>query len=181
MGDGGAVAARGESGPPFPDFDPARTTGPAEIPPVRGLHRLQRGLGPVRRIAGPGARHVHRSVPVFPGRLEGELGGAIRLVVDTGLHSKGWTREQVLEYMDANSSAAEARRVSETERYMAIPGQALAYKIGQLKISELRARAEKELGPGFDVRKFHTAVLMDGALPLDVLEAKVDRWIASQR
>jgi len=115
------------------------------------------------------------------GRLEGELWRAIRLVVDTGLHSKGWTREQVLEYMDANSSAAEARRVSETERYMAIPGQALAYKIGQLKLSELRARAEKELGPGFDIRKFHTAVLIDGALPLDVLEAKVDRWIASQR
>ncbi len=115
------------------------------------------------------------------GRLEGELWRAIRLVVDTGLHSKGWTREQVLEYMDANSSAAEARRVSETERYMAIPGQALAYKIGQLKISELRARAEQELGPKFDVRKFHSVVLIGGALPLDVLEAKVDRWIASQR
>ena len=115
------------------------------------------------------------------GRLEGELWRAIRLVVDTGLHSKGWSREQVLEYMDANSSAAEARRVSEAERYMAIPGQALAYKIGQLKLSELRARAEHELGPKFDVRKFHTAVLVDGALPLDVLEAKVDRWIASQR
>jgi uncharacterized protein (DUF885 family) len=115
------------------------------------------------------------------GRLEGELWRAIRLVVDTGLHAKGWTREQVLEYMDANSSAAEARRVSETERYMAIPGQALAYKIGQLKISELRARAEQALGPKFDVRKFHTVVLADGALPLDVLETKVDRWIASQR
>jgi uncharacterized protein (DUF885 family) len=115
------------------------------------------------------------------GRLEAELWRAIRLVVDTGLHSKGWTREQVLEYMDANSSAAEARRVSEAERYMAIPGQALAYKIGQLKISELRARAEKALGPKFDVRKFHTVVLADGALPLDVLEAKVDRWIASQQ
>jgi uncharacterized protein (DUF885 family) len=115
------------------------------------------------------------------GRLEAELWRAIRLVVDTGLHSKGWTREQVLEYMDANSSAAEARRVSETERYMAIPGQALAYKIGQRKISELRARAEQALGPRFDVRKFHTAVLIDGALPLDVLEAKTDRWIESQR
>jgi uncharacterized protein (DUF885 family) len=115
------------------------------------------------------------------GRLEGELWRAIRLVVDTGLHSKGWTREQVLEYMDANSSAAEARRVSETERYMAIPGQALAYKIGQLKISELRERAERELGDRFDVRKFHTAVLADGALPLDVLEAKIERWIAAQK
>jgi uncharacterized protein (DUF885 family) len=114
------------------------------------------------------------------GRLEGELWRAIRLVVDTGLHSQGWTREQVLAYMDENSSAAEARRVSEAERYMAIPGQATAYKIGQLKISELRARAEQALGPKFDVRKFHTSVLVDGALPLDVLEAKVDRWIASQ-
>jgi uncharacterized protein (DUF885 family) len=115
------------------------------------------------------------------GRLEAELWRAIRLVVDTGLHTKGWTREQVLEYMDANSSAAEARRVSEAERYMAIPGQALAYKIGQMKISELRARAEQALGSRFDVRKFHTTVLIDGALPLDVLEAKVDRWIASQK
>jgi uncharacterized protein (DUF885 family) len=117
----------------------------------------------------------------FFGQLEAELWRAIRLVVDTGLHSKGWTREQVLAYMDENSSAAEARRVSETERYMAIPGQALAYKIGQIKISELRARAEQALGPRFDVRKFHTAVLADGALPLDVLEAKIDRWIDSQR
>lgn len=115
------------------------------------------------------------------GRLEAELWRAVRLVVDTGLHSRGWTREQVLEYMEANSSSAEARRVSEAERYMAIPGQALAYKIGQMKIAELRGRAEKELGPKFDVRKFHTAVLGDGALPLDVLEAKVDRWIDGQK
>jgi len=115
------------------------------------------------------------------GQLEAELWRAIRLVVDTGLHAKGWTREQVLAYMDENSSAAEARRVSEAERYMAIPGQALAYKIGQMKISELRVRAEKELGPRFDVRRFHTAVLSDGPVPLDLLEAKVDRWIASQR
>jgi uncharacterized protein (DUF885 family) len=115
------------------------------------------------------------------GRLEGELFRAIRLVVDTGLHSKGWTREQVLEYIDANSATSDARRIAETERYIAIPGQALAYKIGQLEISELRARAERELGAGFDVRKFHTAILADGPLPLDVLEAKIDRWIASQR
>jgi uncharacterized protein (DUF885 family) len=115
------------------------------------------------------------------GRLEAEIWRSIRLVVDTGLHSQGWTREQVLAYMDANSSAAEARRVSETERYIAIPGQALAYKIGELKIRELRARAEQALGASFDVRKFHTAVLADGALPLDVLESKIDAWIATQR
>jgi len=115
------------------------------------------------------------------GRLEGELFRAIRLVVDTGLHSRGWTREQVLEFIDANSATSDARAVAETERYIAIPGQALAYKIGQLKISELRARAEQALGPRFDLRKFHTVILADGALPLDVLEAKVDRWIASQQ
>jgi uncharacterized protein (DUF885 family) len=115
------------------------------------------------------------------GMLEGELWRAIRLVVDTGLHAKGWTRQQVLDYMDANSAAGEARRVSEAERYMAIPGQALAYKIGQLKIQELRNRAERELGPRFDLRRFHTLVLVNGALPLHVLEAEVDRWIASQR
>jgi uncharacterized protein (DUF885 family) len=111
------------------------------------------------------------------GMLEAELWRSIRLVVDTGLHSKGWTREQVLEYMDAMSSTAEARAVSEAERYIAIPGQALAYKIGQLKIRELRSRAEAELDGGFDVRSFHTAVLGDGPLPLDVLEAKLKRWI----
>ena len=101
--------------------------------------------------------------------------------MDTGLHSKGWTREQVLEYIDANSATSDARRIAETERYIAIPGQALAYKIGQLKISELRQRAERELGARFDVRKFHTAILADGALPLDVLEARIDRWIETQR
>ena len=115
------------------------------------------------------------------GMLEGELFRAIRLVVDTGLHSKGWTREQVLEYIETNSATSEARRVSETERYIAIPGQALAYKIGQLKLLELRSRAERELGVRFDLRKFHTAILADGPLPLDVLEAKIDRWIASQK
>jgi uncharacterized protein (DUF885 family) len=162
------------------------------------IQREQKGLPKFRRFGGytayvegwglyaesePVGRALGRYVDPYQyfGQLEAELWRAIRLVVDTGLHSKGWTREQVLDYMDANSSAAEARRVSETERYMAIPGQALAYKIGQIKISELRARAEKSLGEKFDVRKFHTAVLADGALPLDVLEAKVDRWIESQR
>jgi uncharacterized protein (DUF885 family) len=115
------------------------------------------------------------------GRLEGELFRAIRLVVDTGLHSQGWTREQVLDYIEANSATSEARRVAETERYIAIPGQALAYKIGQLKISELRARAERELGPRFDVRRFHAVVLNDGPLPLTLLQAKVERWIAAQK
>jgi uncharacterized protein (DUF885 family) len=115
------------------------------------------------------------------GQLDGELWRAIRLVVDTGYHSKGWTREQVLDYMRANSSRGEAAAVAVAERYMAIPGQALAYKIGELKFKELRARATKALGPKFDLRKFHSAALMDGALPLDVLDKKVQRWIDSQR
>ena len=115
------------------------------------------------------------------GMLEGELWRSIRLVVDTGLHSMGWSRQQVLDYMAANSAAAEAQRVAEAERYMAIPGQALAYKIGQLEIQALRARAERELGARFDIRKFHTAVLINGALPIRELSAEIDRWIAEQR
>jgi uncharacterized protein (DUF885 family) len=115
------------------------------------------------------------------GRLQAELWRAIRLVVDTGLHSKGWTREQVIAYMLENSATSETEAVSETERYIAIAGQALAYKIGELKIKELRARAERELGARFDPREFHAEVLRDGSVPLDVLEMKIDRWISSRR
>lgn len=114
------------------------------------------------------------------GALDAELWRAIRLVTDTGIHYKGWTRQQVLDYMNANSPAEETRAVSEAERFAAIPGQALAYKIGQLKIIELRKRAEKSLGKKFDVRAFHDEVLKDGAIPLEVLEAKIDRWIQAQ-
>lgn len=115
------------------------------------------------------------------GRLQGELWRAIRLVVDTGLHSKGWTREQVLQYMFENSSVSEPDAIAEAERYIAWPGQALAYKIGELKIKELRARAEEQLGDRFDIREFHAEVLKDGAVPLDILERKIDRWIASKQ
>ncbi|MCW4455113.1 DUF885 family protein [Flavobacterium sp. MXW15] len=115
------------------------------------------------------------------GRLQGELWRAVRLVVDTGLHSKGWTRQQVLDYMFANSSVSEPDAVAEAERYIAWPGQALAYKTGELKIKELRARAEQQLGDGFDIRGFHAEVLKDGSVPLDVLEAKIDAWIAGKQ
>jgi len=115
------------------------------------------------------------------GALDAELWRAIRLVTDTGIHFKGWTRQQTLDYMFANSPAEETRAVSEAERFSAIPGQALAYKIGQLKIVELRKRAEKALGKKFDVKAFHDEVLKDGAIPLDVLDAKINRWIASKR
>jgi uncharacterized protein (DUF885 family) len=115
------------------------------------------------------------------GYLQNELWRAIRLVVDTGLHSKGWTREQVIAYMLENSAESETQATAEAERYMAIPGQALAYKMGELKIKELRARAEQALGDDFDIREFHAEVLRDGSVPLDVLEGKIDRWIAAQQ
>lgn len=114
------------------------------------------------------------------GELNAELWRAIRLVVDTGLHAKGWSRQQVLDYMYANSASLETRAVSEAERFMAIPGQALAYKIGQLKIAELRARSEAALGEDFDIRDFHAQVLGQGDLPLDILEARIDAWLASR-
>jgi len=114
------------------------------------------------------------------GSLNAELWRAIRLVVDTGIHAKGWTRQEVLDYMYANSAVAEARAVSEAERFMANPGQALAYKIGQLKIREIRDNAEKRLGDQFDIKDFHTQILKDGAVPLSILEAKIDRWVEAQ-
>lgn len=114
------------------------------------------------------------------GRLSDEMLRAMRLVVDTGLHERGWTREQAIRYMLDNSSMAESDVIAEVERYIANPGQALGYKIGQLRISAMRARAEAALGPRFDVREFHSVMLRGGALPLEVLEAKIDRWIASQ-
>jgi uncharacterized protein (DUF885 family) len=114
----------------------------------------------------------------YYGKLAAEMLRCIRLVTDTGMHHKGWTREQALKYMLENSSMPETDATAEIERYIAIPSQALAYKVGQLKISELRAKAEKAMGERFDIREFHKQVLEDGALPLDVLAAKIDRWIA---
>ena len=114
------------------------------------------------------------------GALNAELWRAIRLVVDTGIHARQWSRQEVLDYMFANSAVAEVRAVAEAERFMAIPGQALAYKIGQLKIREIRDNAEARLGDRFDVKAFHREVLKDGAMPLSILEAKIDRWIDSQ-
>src|SRR5262245_48974756 len=115
------------------------------------------------------------------GMLSMEMHRAIRLVVDTGLHAKGWTREQAIQYSLEHEAASESDIVAEIERYMAWPGQALSYKIGQLKIRELRARAEKALGPKFDIREFHTRVLESGCMPLKLLEQKIDFWIAAQR
>ncbi len=115
------------------------------------------------------------------GRLQDEMLRAIRLVVDTGFHSKKWTRQQVVDYFHAHSAIDEVDVQTETDRYISIPGQALAYKVGQLKIIELRERAKVKLGSKFDVRKFHDTVLDAGALPLDVLESRVDAWIAGEK
>ncbi len=110
-------------------------------------------------------------------RLNSELFRAVRLVVDVGLHRKGWSRDQAMKFMMETTLTGEAGAALEIDRYIANPAQALAYKIGQLKIAAIRAKAEKTLGPKFDVRAFHDELLRDGALPLSVLEAKMDRWI----
>jgi uncharacterized protein (DUF885 family) len=115
------------------------------------------------------------------GRLSYEMWRACRLVVDTGLHSKGWTKAQAISFMRDNSALSDANIEAEVNRYISWPGQALGYKIGELKIRELRGRAEKALGPKFDLRGFHDAVLSNGAVPLDVLERGVDAWIAGKK
>lgn len=115
------------------------------------------------------------------GRLGNEIWRAVRLVVDTGMHSKGWTEAEAVAYFMANAPTSEGQIRSEIQRYLVIPGQATAYKVGMLKIQELRARAERELGASFDIRGFHDAVLGGGALPLSILERRVNAWIASVR
>ncbi|MCI5045778.1 MAG: DUF885 domain-containing protein, partial [Aquisalinus sp.] len=115
------------------------------------------------------------------GRLSYEMWRACRLVVDTGLHSKGWTRQQAIDYMAENSGLSMNNVTTEVDRYITWPGQALAYKIGELKIRELRAYAEDELGADFDIRAFHDVVLGSGAIPLSILEDLVKDWVAEQK
>jgi uncharacterized protein (DUF885 family) len=156
---------------------------------LTGLPKFRRFGGETAFAEGWGlyAESLGRDLGVYSdpynyfGYLQNELWRAIRLVTDTGLHSKNWTREQVIKYMLDNSAESETQSTAEAERYVAWPGQALAYKIGELKIQELRDRAEKELGNKFDIREFHAEVLKDGSVPLDVLEAKITRWIASKK
>ena len=114
------------------------------------------------------------------GRLSFEIHRACRLVVDTGMHAMRWSREQAIDYLKENSGLSESFIEAEIDRYIVWPGQALAYKIGELKIKELRARAEKALGTKFDIRKFHNALIDDGPLPLDLLERRIDEWIKTQ-
>jgi uncharacterized protein (DUF885 family) len=115
------------------------------------------------------------------GRLSSELFRAVRLVVDTGIHAKGWSRDQVVDFFRKSGAVDEPTLQSETDRYISWPAQALSYKLGQLKFRELRDRAQKELGPKFDLRKFHDEMLDGGTLPLDMLDARTDKWIAQQK
>lgn len=115
------------------------------------------------------------------GRLSSELFRAVRLVVDTGIHAKGWSRDEVVDFMRKSGAVDEPTIQSETDRYISWPAQALSYKLGQLKFRELRERAQKELGAKFDIRKFHDEMLDGGTLPLDLLDARTDKWIAEQK
>jgi len=115
------------------------------------------------------------------GRLRDELMRAVRLVVDTGLHAKGWSREQAIDYMASTTGMPQTEVVSEVERYMGLPGQACAYKVGQLKILELRERAKAALGDKFSIKDFHAVVLENGGVPLTLLEKLVDEWIAKAK
>ena len=114
------------------------------------------------------------------GMLSMEMHRAIRLVVDTGIHSKGWSREKAIQYSLENEAESEATIIAEIERYMATPGQALSYKIGQLKIRELRSKAEIKLGDRFSITEFHNQVLNTGSLPLILLESKIENWIETK-
>jgi uncharacterized protein (DUF885 family) len=114
------------------------------------------------------------------GQLAYEMWRAVRLVVDTGMHSKGWTRQQAIDFFRENTGKTDQDVTVEIDRYIVWPGQSLAYKLGQMKISELRTHAEKNLGTRFDVRAFHDAVLEQGAVPLDQLEAHMDSWLKAQ-
>jgi uncharacterized protein (DUF885 family) len=115
------------------------------------------------------------------GRLSSELFRAVRLVVDTGLHSQGWSRDQVVAFFRQSGAIDEPTIQAETDRYISWPAQALSYKLGQLKFRELRGRAERELGPKFDVRAFHDEMLSGGVLPLDLLDSRTNSWIQERK
>ena len=156
---------------------------------LSGLPEFRRNAGYTAFVEGwalyseslGGAMGLYRDPYSRFGQLTYEVWRAIRLVVDTGIHSMGWSRQQAIDYFVANSAKSEHDITVEVDRYIVWPGQALAYKIGELKIRELRAYAERELGARFDIRRFHDEVLGRGALPLDVLDARIRAWVVAQR
>ncbi len=155
---------------------------------LEGLPRFRRFAGYVAYVEGWAlySESLGKELGLFTdpmqyyGRLNDEQLRAMRLAVDTGLHAKGWTREQAIQFMAENSSLAETDIVAEVERYMVWPGQALGYKVGQLELTSLRKKAEAALDQTFDLKAWHSAVLRDGAMPLDVLTAKLERWVSAR-
>jgi uncharacterized protein (DUF885 family) len=158
---------------PLPDFRKFFTEHPSAAAYTEGWALYCETLG---REFG-----LYDDPAAYYGHLNDELLRAARLVVDTGMHAQGWSREQAVKYLMDNLGYSEARAANQIERYMVWPGQALAYKVGALKILELRARAQKELGPKFSYAKFHQVVLGDGTLPLPILQAQVEKWIAAEK
>ena len=156
---------------------------------LKGLPEFRRNAGYTAYVEGWGlyAESLGTEMGFYTdpyskfGQLTYEMWRACRLVVDTGMHAFGWSRQRAIDFMKENTAKAENDIIVEIDRYIVWPGQALAYKMGELKIKELRARASKELGARFDVRKFHNAVLDDGPLPLDLLESRINAWIAEQK
>jgi uncharacterized protein (DUF885 family) len=158
---------------PLPDFRKFFTEHPSAAAYTEGWALYCETLG---REFG-----LYDDPAAYYGHLNDELLRAVRLVVDTGMHAQGWSRERAVAYMMDNLGYSEARAANQVERYMVWPGQALAYKVGALKILELRARAQKELGTKFSYAKFHQVVLGDGTLPLPILQAQVEKWIAAEK
>jgi uncharacterized protein (DUF885 family) len=150
------------------------------------LQQEVEGLPMFRRFGGlsvfsEGWALYAESIGKEMGMFTDQMLRAMRLVVDTGLHAKGWSRQKAIDYMMENSSMADTDVISEVERYIAWPGQAVSYKVGQREISRLRAEAEEKLGDKFDIREFHTQILIDGSMPMPVLKTKVREWIKSKQ
>jgi uncharacterized protein (DUF885 family) len=153
-----------------------------ELPPFRRFGwyvAFGEGWATYAETLGPELGFYKDAFSAF-GHLNDELFRAARLVVDTGIHAMGWSRQQAIDYLNANTANAPADNEAEVDRYIAHPGQALGYKIGQLRIAALRERAQAALGERFDERRFHDAVLANGPLPLALLEREINRWITAQ-